>query len=141
MEDVFPKKELETAQQFKANELRSCWFENQNGKMTAHPLPNAAQTAPVRTILVADFDKNGTPDLLLAGNDYGVEVETGRADAGNGVLLLNDGKGSFRAAPNRECGFWAKKDARKIRLLRMANNRKAVLVANNGASLQVFRRE
>lgn len=140
VEDVFPKNELETAQQFIANELRSCWFENQGGKFVARALPNEAQVAPVRSIIVHDFDQNGSPDLLLAGNDYGLEVETGRADAGNGTLLLNDGKGNFRALPNWASGFWAKKDARNIRLLRMAGGKQAVLVANNGDVLQMFGR-
>jgi enediyne biosynthesis protein E4 len=141
VEDVFPKNELETAQQFRANELRSCWFENQGGKMLPRPLPNEAQMAPVRSIVVHDFDQNGSPDLLLAGNDYGLEVETGRVDAGNGTLLLNDGKGNFRPMPNWASGFWAKKDARNIRLLRMAGGKQAVMVANNADALQVFGRK
>ncbi len=141
VEDVFPKKELETAQQFTANELRSCWLENSGGKLVLHALPNEAQMAPVRSIIVHDFDQNGSPDLLLAGNDYGIEVETGRADAGNGTLLLNDGKGAFHVMPNYASGFWAKKDARNIRLMRMAGGKSAVLVANNGDVLQVFGRK
>ena len=138
MDDIYPKKELETAQQFTANELRSCWFENSGAKFVLHALPNEAQIAPVRSIIVHDFDQNGSPDLLLAGNDYGMEVETGRADAGNGTLLLNDGKGAFRTMPNYASGFWAKKDVRNIRLMRMAGGKSAVLVANNGDVLQVF---
>ena len=106
--------------------------------MVLHSLPNEAQIAPVRSIIVYDFDQNGSPDLLLAGNDYGIEVETGRADAGNGTLLLNDGRGAFRAMPNWASGFWAKKDARQVRLLRTAGGKQAVLVANNGDVLQVF---
>ncbi|HMX41424.1 MAG TPA: RNA-binding protein, partial [Saprospiraceae bacterium] len=138
VEDVFPKNELESAQQFRANELRSCWFENQGGKMLPHPLPNEAQMAPLRSIVVLDADKNGSPDLLLAGNDYGIEIETGRADAGNGTLLLNDGKGGFRYLPNPASGFWAKRDARHLGLLRMAGGKTGILVANNGSAAQLY---
>lgn len=140
IEDVYPKDQLADAQKLIANELRSCWFENKEGKFIAHPLPNAAQTSPVKTILLADFDRNGQPDILLAGNDYGLETETGRIDAGNGTLLLNDGQGGWRVVPNRESGFWATKEARKMRLLHLANGKEAVLVANNNDALQLFGR-
>ena len=140
VEDVFPKKELDDAQQLVAGELRSCWLENANGRFIVHALPNAAQTAPVKTILLFDFDQNGSTDILLAGNDYGMETETGRQDAGNGTLLLNDGTGQWRAVPNRTSGFWAKLEARKMRMIRLANGKGAVLVANNNDVLQLFGR-
>ena len=140
IDDVFSKKERADAQYLIANELRSCWFENSGGKFIAHPLPNTAQTSPAKTILLADFDKNGSTDILLAGNDYGMETETGRIDAGNGTLLLNDGKGNWRVVPNRESGFWATKEARKMRFLHQANGKDAVLVANNNDVLQLFGR-
>lgn len=140
VEDVFPKKELDDAQQLVAGELRSCWLENVNGRFTVHALPNAAQMSPAKTILLSDFDQNGSTDILLAGNDYGMETETGRQDAGNGTLLLNDGKGQWRAVPNRTSGFWAKLEARKMRMIRLANGKGAVLVANNNDVLQLFGR-
>ncbi len=138
IEDVFPKKELEAGMVLSVTELRNMWFENQAGKMIPHAFPNEAQTAPVRSILVADFDQNGTQDLLLAGNDYGTEIETGRYDAGNGTLLLNDGKGQWRYIPNLMSGFWAKKDARAVRSFKAAGGKKGIMVANNNDNMQVY---
>ncbi len=138
--DLFSQKELADAQHLVANELRSCWFENTGGKFVAHALPNAAQTSPAKSILLADFDHNGSTDILLAGNDYGMETETGRIDAGNGTLLLNGGNGVWQVVANRASGFWATKEARKMRPLRLANGKEAVLVANNNDVLQLFGR-
>jgi len=42
----------------------------------------AAQFAPVNAILVKDINQDGKVDLLLAGNNFQAEVETGRYDAG-----------------------------------------------------------
>ena len=138
LEDLFPMEVLKTGIVLDAKELRTCYFENNNGKFTAKPLSNEAQTFPTKTIIVQDFDGNGTLDLLLAGNDYGIAVEVNRYDAGNGALMLGDGKGGFRFVPNRDCGFWASREVRHIAEIRMAGGKKGVVVANNFSEPQVF---
>lgn len=138
IEDLFPMDVLKTGIVMTTNELRSCYFENNNGKFTAKALPNEAQTAPVKTILVKDFNNDGALDLLLAGNDYGPAVEFNREDAGNGVLLLGDGKGGFKFVPNRDCGFWATREARHIALIKMSGGKEGIVVANNFSEPQVF---
>jgi enediyne biosynthesis protein E4 len=140
IEDLFPMEVLKTGIVLDAKELRTCYFENNNGKFTAKPLPNEAQAFPTKSILVQDFDGNGTLDLLLAGNDYGIAVEVNRYDAGNGALLLGDGKGNFRFVPNRDCGFWASREVRHLAEIRMAGGKKGIVVANNFSEPQVFGR-
>ncbi len=138
IEDFFPASDLQAAQLFTANELQTCYFENQNGVFIMHELPIRAQFSPTQAILIDDFDKNGTKDILLAGNDYGIEVETARYDAGNGLLLSGDGKGNFTPVPGIQSGFWASKDVRKMQVVPLANGKKAVVVANNNDLLQIF---
>ncbi len=138
IEDFFPESELSAAKLYVANELQTCYFENQNGTFVSKALPMEAQFAPTQTILIDDFDKNGTKDILLAGNDYGIEIETARYDAGNGLLLSNDGKGHFAPVLGVRSGFWATKDARNMQPIRLANGKKAVVVANNNDALQFF---
>ncbi|MBL7829169.1 MAG: VCBS repeat-containing protein [Saprospiraceae bacterium] len=137
--DLFPLEQLKSGMVLETNELRSCYFENSNGKFTAKALPNEAQISPVKSMIVYDFDGNGALDLLVAGNDYGPAVEFNRNDAGNGALLLNDGKGNFRFVPNRDCGFWATKEVRHISLIRMAGGKKGVVVVNHADQTQLFR--
>jgi len=53
----------------------------------------------------ADFDGNGTEDLFLAQNFFGVHPEAVRCDAGRSVLLLGDSHGGFEAAPGSASGL------------------------------------
>jgi len=138
IEDVFAPNDLKSAQHLEANELQSCIFINNNGKFTAQPLPKMAQMAPVKSILLLDVDGNGSLDILLAGNDYGIEVETGRYDAGNGLVLLNDGKGQFAPITPRNSGFWATSEVRHLAPIQMANGKKGILIANNNDALQLM---
>jgi hypothetical protein len=137
--DIFPKKDLEEALILSAYDLENCWWENQGGKFARHSLPVQAQTSPANGILCADFNGDGHTDILLAGNKYGLEVETNPCNAGNGALLLGDGKGKFRWLDNNLSGFWAMKEARDLAMLRGPGGKPWVLVANNNAGMQVFR--
>jgi enediyne biosynthesis protein E4 len=138
VEDFYPRNELAKAQQLKATELHSIYFENKNGTFVAHPLPNIAQIAPINDIVSMDVNKDGHLDLICVGNDYGQQVETGRIDSGNGVILLGDGKGNFKPLLPRESGFWATKDARTIRLLKGNGTKNLVLVGNSNDKLQAM---
>jgi hypothetical protein len=138
VEDVFPKKELDAALNLVAYTLETCWWENQGGRFVQRKLPVQAQISPMQGILVHDFTGDGLPDILMAGNKYGLEVETNRCDAGNGVLLRGDGKGNFVFVENTASGFWASKEVRDLALLRSPAGKNLVLVANNHAKPQIF---
>lgn len=58
-------------------------------------LPVVAQFSPVQGIAVADFDGDGSEDLFLAQNVFGIRPDEARYDAGRGLLLLGDGRGGF----------------------------------------------
>jgi enediyne biosynthesis protein E4 len=138
LEEVYPASELANARLLTANELQSCYFENKGGKFEARPLPQWAQWSPVKSILVTDLNKDQRPDVLLCGNDYGPEVETGIYDAGNGLVLLNDGKGGWLPQPLRQSGFTASREAREIAVLQWKGGRKTAIVANNNGWPQLF---
>ena len=138
VEDIFPRSELNSALALTVQTLATCWWENQNGRFVCHPLPVQAQVSPVNGILVGDFNGDGNPDILLAGNKYGIEVETGRCDAGVGALFTGDGKGRFSWLNNLQNGFWAEREARDLVLLQSGNGKRLVIVANNNDRAQVF---
>jgi hypothetical protein len=140
MDQIWPQKDLDAALNLYAYTLETCWWENQGGKFVKHALPIQAQVSVVQGIIADDFNNDGNPDLLIAGNKYGLDVETNRCDSGNGALFLGDGKGNFTWVNNVESGFWAMQEARDITLLKGSGTKKLVIVANNNSKPQVFQR-
>ena len=137
IEDVYGD-QLETAIQGKVYEFRSVYIENQNGKFVAKPLPNRAQIAPIQGIVSDDFDGDGHLDILVAGNLYVSEVETGAADAGIGLYLRGDGKGNFTPVAPMDCGIFANLDVRDLALVKSKSGKATVVVGNNNNRLQAF---
>lgn len=139
--EIYQQSDWDSAQKLEAKTFTTSVFLNNGGKFTQQSLPVQAQTAPVKHILVQDFNGDGNPDLLMVGNDYGTEVESGKYDAFNGLLLLGDGKGGFAATLNRDNGFWAMLEARDLERIPLANGKEIFIVANNNDRLQFFEKQ
>lgn len=84
-----------------------------------------------------DWQNDGDMDILVVGNDYGQQTESGPLDAGNGLLLENTGKGEFRAIAPRRSGFWASGEARDVKMLKSGGS-PLFLVANNNSATQAY---
>ena len=120
-------------------ETRSMYFENTgNGKFVKHPLPAEAQFAPVNAILCDDLDNDGFKDLLLAGNEYQMNVMTGRYDASFGCFLKGGADKKFKPVLPSESGFVLDGDVKSMALIRLVNGKKIILAAVNNDSLRVF---
>ena len=138
VKDLFTRAQLEHALHYQADTFASVLLHNEgNGRFTAALLPNLAQIAPIRAMIVDDIDHDGHLDLVIAGNLYDAEPNTPRADAGNGLWLRGDGKGHFDPISPRESGFLAPVNATGLALIRTPSA-KSILVANTGDSLQTF---
>jgi len=87
-----------------ANQMASVVWLNRGGRFELQPLPMEAQFAPVFGINVADFDGDGAEDLFLAQNFFATSKVLPRLDAGRGLLLLGDGKGSFKPQRGQDSG-------------------------------------
>ena len=88
-------------------------------------------------MLANDFNLDGNLDLLLTGNFYAPEVETGRQDAGRGLLLYGDGQGGFAPQDAELTNFVTEHDARSMALL-YDGIYPLVLVGNNNDKLEAF---
>jgi len=96
-----------------ANYPLTSYMENLgDGKFVLKALPQVTQFAPVNGMQINDVNNDGNLDLILVGNDFGNEIISGRYDALNGVVLLGDGKGEFRALSSMESGFIVPGDAK-----------------------------
>ena len=78
---------------FWVNTSSSYMLLNDNGNFIWHELPKEAQVAPIKKMIVQDFNDDTFPDVILAGNDHTYDVSTGYYDANKGLILLSeDGK-------------------------------------------------
>ena len=138
VDELYTRKELDGSTQLTCKMLESGWFEQKAGKFIFHAYTNMAQIAPIYAQVVQDVNKDGKIDLVIVGNDWGQQVETGPVDGGNGLVLLGDGRGNFRGMNPRETGFWASKEARSLLLLNNGSGKPMLVVGNNNAGLQMF---
>jgi hypothetical protein len=137
--DIFSSDDLSTAMFKKAHTFATAMARNDGGgSFTLVPLPIEAQVTPVYGILAADYDRDGTLDLLLAGNFDGVKPEIGRMHAGYGLFLRGDGTGAFNPQRTTESGFFVPGQARDIQPIRTVRGALYVVTRNNDRAL-VFR--
>jgi len=142
VQDMFSPDDLQGALILSANWMKSAVIENLgNGKFNLHALPKEAQLAPIYGILPYDANGDGRLDLLLVGNDFGMEVQQGRADAFAGLVLLQDEKLNFRPLSLAETQFHIPGDARGLVSLITASNQHLILAIQNRDFLKVFGRK
>lgn len=132
VKDIYTREQFENAIHLEAEEFRSGVFINDSGTFHFKPFENEAQIFPVRDLLVDDFTHDGLKDILLIGNNYAVRAQSGRYDAGKGLLMSQNKDVTFSAV--HDTGFLSDKDARKI--IRIDN---FLIVANNNDKVQIFR--
>jgi enediyne biosynthesis protein E4 len=130
VKDVFTKEEMQGVQKMQANWMYSSFIENLgNGKFKITPLPTEAQLAPVYGMMTYDYDGDGLLDVVMVGNDFGMELLQGRADAFNGLVLKNkDGK-NFTALSIQQSGFVVPHDARALTRITVQNNTHELILA------------
>ena len=136
---MFSGEEMKDAVSLRAATFASVYLENKgNGKFATHQLPARCQFAPIQSMKVLDFDKDGSLDILMAGNFYGPEFMTGRYDASIGLYVRGDGKGNFRAMTAAESGIRIQGDARILADITI-NGKPAFIAGVNQGKLQVYR--
>jgi enediyne biosynthesis protein E4 len=136
---AFSSAQLQQAIHYQTDTFASLYLHNDGGgTFSSFALPNLAQIAPIKSIIAHDVDGDGHLDLIVAGNLYDAEPNTPRADAGNGLWLRGDGRGHFAPVAPPASGFLAPRNVSGLALINTPSG-KAVLVANTGDSLQVFK--
>jgi hypothetical protein len=138
VEDIFGKSAIDKSIVKKAVLFESCLFRNKgDGTFEIIKLPTEAQFSPVRDIVVKDINKDGSQDLILAGNDYAVKPSYGRYDASYGWCLLGNTKNEFKTIMPVKSGLRINGDARKIVPIDIAGKHYLIASVNNG-NLQIF---
>ena len=81
-----------------------------------------------------DIDGNDTNEIITVGNQYPVEVETGRYDAHIGSVMSSD----FNTISLQKSGFFNDKDARDIDVITIKGV-KHIMVSNNRDTIEFFK--
>jgi len=131
--------DLRSALRYDATQFASIiLYQDTPGAFTVRELPIESQTAPVNSIVITDVNKDGKKDLIVAGNFYQSAIETGRADAGTGKILLNMGGRDWKPLPVYESGLYLSNDVKSMKLIKLGKSRRPVLIiGNNKAACQV----
>lgn len=136
LEDVMGKNQMAEAHVLTATMLTSSWLENQGGRWHLRPLPAGAQTSMIHGFVQEDFDHDGRPEVLAAGNFYPYRVQIGRSDASTGTLLRYQ-EGALQA--DAQVRLWLTGDIRDVALVRSKRGGTRVLVSRNNAAPGLYR--
>lgn len=135
--EILPEDKVDDAVIYEIKSFESIVLINEGHQFVRKPLPNAVQISPIKSSLVIDVNKDGILDIMVAGNHYGVEVETTRYDAGYGAVLLGTSNGNYLVQSPKQSGFYVPFDSRHISQITI-NGQKTILVTNNNEKLKLF---
>ncbi len=90
---------------FHVNTTSSHILWNEEGQFKWEKLPVSTQVAPIKKMIINDFNNDSYPDVLLVGNDHTYDVSTGYYDANKGLVLINDEGHSFDVLNPQQSGF------------------------------------
>ncbi|MBN8672494.1 MAG: VCBS repeat-containing protein [Chitinophagales bacterium] len=137
--EVFGKDKIKEAVHFSADYFANAIFIN-DGKMnfTVSELPWQAQLTAYRDAVIDDFNKDGLPDILLAGNFYPNNIQMGRYDADMGSVLINSGQGNFQCI--KFSNIFIRGEVRHIRRIK-TDNQDLFLYVRNNDSVLIFQKK
>ena len=131
--DILGDDRMRTAQRLDISTLASTYLENDGaGGLTSRPLPLTAQVSAVTGIVPADFDGDGTVDLVVAGNYPALDQNVARLDGSVGLFLRGDGAGGFHPVHPGTSGLWLQGVVRDLVLLRVGTDGDPAILAAVG---------
>ena len=132
IEQIFTEEQLANTVISEATYLESAlMINNGEGTFSLQALPVEAQVAPVYAIAIADFNRDGSPDILLGGNLHRVKPQVGKYDANYGVLLAGNGKGDFTHVSPLQTGMSIVGEVRDFAVIQVGGKSLLVVTMNN----------
>lgn len=129
--DVLKAGNVSSTSILEIKELRSSYMENiGDGKYEIKPLPDAVQLSMVNRFIFEDFNKDGSKEVLAAGNFYPFRVSLGKQDASLGSLFKFS-ENNFRVM---EENMWLEGDIRDMKIMNFKNGRRLIVSRNGDAA-------
>ncbi|MFT6323546.1 MAG: hypothetical protein ACI9GM_000334 [Salibacteraceae bacterium] len=123
--------QLDSNQLLLVHDFSSAIFINNNGVFERKNLSHEWQYFNWCGVSVTDINGDGNLDLIAAGNLYEAEVETPRGDAGNGLVLLGNGKGDF--TPLKTSDFnWGNSNVKSVEYVTIKGKPAFLIGSSNG---------
>ncbi|WP_299665010.1 VCBS repeat-containing protein [uncultured Polaribacter sp.] len=139
IEKVLGNIDDENTLKLEVQEFASVVLENDSGKFIIKELPTEAQFSVINSIEITDLNEDGIKDIIIAGNKYEVEVETTRADASIGLVMLGAQNKTYTALPYSESGFFVSDNIKSMAKLKDFNNKTIILCGVNNGKLLFFK--
>ena len=136
LQDIYGEK-INTSYMREVTDLKSYVLIN-NGDSTFKKvkLPDLAQTIPILSSDVFDYDKDGFEDIIVSGNIYNTEVETPRLDNPFALVLLSNNVDGYYCLSPEITGLYTNGNAKSIQII---DNPKLLLIGNNSESIESFK--
>lgn len=129
---------LDEAKKYEVNQFANLiLYQEEVGKFSIEYMPRKAQQSPINDMVIRDFNEDGLPDILAAGNMFQSEIETGRADSGTGVLMINKGDRKFETSEVYDSGLYLPDDVKSLAPIKVADQ-ELLLVGINREALKVL---
>lgn len=139
IQDIFDPTIMESSQKNSANFQESIIAINKgNGVFDIQILPQQVQYSSVNAICISDINKDGLPDLILGGNQYGFKPQFARLDANFGSLLLGTKSGKFEFVNNLKSGFTIKGEVKNIIKIKNKQNKNIFIAFVNNGKPKIF---
>ncbi len=134
-ESLFSESKRQQSIPYQITTLKSSVLWNEGGKLRLEALPSPAQISPVYAIAIHDYNDDGTLDIWLGGNLYGIKPQVGRHNASRGVMLLGNKDKSFTAITSAQSGIHITGEVRDAKIIRSANQNTLLIARNNDTVL------
>ena len=109
-----------------------------NGDSTfkKNKLPDLAQTIPILSSDVFDYNNDGFEDIIISGNIYNTEVETPRLDNQFALVLVSNNKNGYYCLSPEETGLYTNGNTKSIQII---DKPKLLIVGNNNGAIESFK--
>lgn len=131
IDQIFKPEELSGSKVLELEKFESVYLENKEGGFVMHDLPVEAQVSKLFALAVSDVNSDGKPDIIGGGNYWGVSTYQGRYDSSYGLVLLNNGRGSFHSQNPADNGFLLNGEIRDIKPVTIGTKQTWVVARNN----------